>query len=101
MGLPVLPTPLNYVHYSSKEDGEDEYRTDGTHRDPAYIYSLDWFQPESWAIDSQFFGTLVGLNRVESLYVTCLYQVIGPDSSIILVSQIFKSIRYPGIRSLM
>jgi len=63
-----------------KKDEEDQYRTDGSYREPAYTYSLDWFQPECWAIDSQFFGVLLILSYVSLLYVTCSYQVIGPVS---------------------
>jgi hypothetical protein len=46
------------VHCSKKEGEENQYRSDGSLRDAAYIYDLDWFQPETWAIDSQFFGVL-------------------------------------------
>src|SRR5258706_4112816 len=101
MRLPSSWTPLNCVHYSEKKGEEDDYRTDGSRRDPSYIYELDWFQPECWAIDSQSFGALLSLTRVSSLYLTSSYQVIGPDSSIILVSPTLRSIRYPGIRFLM
>jgi len=101
MKQPASRTPLNYAHYSEKGDEEDECRPDGSHRDPAYIYSLDWFQPERWAIDSQSFGELLDLIRVSCQYLTCSYQVIGPDFSIILVSPTFKSIPYHGIRFLM
>jgi hypothetical protein len=74
MRLPASRTLLDYVHYSEKKDEENQYRTDGSHRDPAYIYNLDWFQPESWAIDSQFFGALLNITRVSSLYLTCSFR---------------------------
>lgn len=47
---------LNYARCSEKKGEEDQYRSDGSHRDPAYTYNLDWFQPECWAVDSQYFG---------------------------------------------
>ena len=62
MRLPVSRTRLNYVHYSEIKGEADLYRTDGSRRDPGYIYDLDWFQPECWAIDSHFFGALLGLS---------------------------------------
>jgi len=73
MRPPASRIPLNYVHHSEKNDEENQYRPDGSPRDPGYIYNLDWFQPERWAIDSQFFGTFLSITRVESLYLTCSY----------------------------
>lgn len=62
MRLPASRASLDYVHYSERKGEGNHYRTDGSRRDPSYIYDLDWFQPERWAIDSHFFGALLGLS---------------------------------------